>query len=158
MVLGRELAASPLVLVDARDDAALLLAPLERELAARFSHPKRRSEWILGRLAGKAALVRVLAAAHPPDVVVTDFSMPKTNGVELARALRVRLPNVVVVMVTGFPDLPDVIQAHREKLISALIVKPWDRDDLYRTISQLMRLKEMRRNVAVLSGKPDGAT
>src|SRR5277367_5821439 len=62
MVLGRELAFSPLVLVDARDEAGAPLAPIERELAARFSHPKRRSEWILGRLAAKAALARALAA------------------------------------------------------------------------------------------------
>jgi phosphopantetheinyl transferase len=74
MVLGRELADSPLVLVDARDEATDLLAPLERELAARFPHPKRRSEWILGRLAAKAALVRALAvrgvAVSPGEIVI----------------------------------------------------------------------------------------
>jgi 4'-phosphopantetheinyl transferase EntD len=74
MVLGRELALSPLVLVDAVDEAGARLAPAESELAARFKHPKRRSEWILGRLAAKAALVRALAArgetVAPEDLAV----------------------------------------------------------------------------------------
>jgi two-component system response regulator HupR/HoxA len=100
-----------------------------------------------------AAEALTVAERVNPVVVITDFAMPGTNGVELARELGVRMPNVSVVMVTGFPDLPDVIRAHRERLIAALLVKPWGRDEMLETVGQLARLHTMRSDVDQLVSK-----
>ncbi len=100
-----------------------------------------------------AAQALLLAEKVNPEVVITDFAMPATNGVELARELGRRMPSISVVMVTGFPDLPEVIRAHRERLIAALLVKPWGRDEMLETVGQLARLHAMRRDVDQLVSK-----
>ena len=41
-------------------------------------------------------------AAHPADLVITDMKMPKLGGNDLIRALRLRFPNLAVIMTTGF--------------------------------------------------------
>ncbi|HJZ98254.1 MAG TPA: response regulator [Candidatus Solibacter sp.] len=40
--------------------------------------------------------------AHRFDVVVTDFKMPRMNGIELIQRMRVLNPNVRVVLLSGF--------------------------------------------------------
>ncbi len=46
----------------------------------------------------------------PPAFLVTDVVMPGASGVELARALSVRIPSLGVVFVSGYPE--DVIAGH----------------------------------------------
>jgi len=56
---ARELAGSPLVVLSGEETSGLLpLARDEEQHAATLAHPKRREEWILGRLAAKEALAR----------------------------------------------------------------------------------------------------
>jgi CheY-like chemotaxis protein len=61
------------------------------------------------------------------DIVVTDFRMEGMNGVELARKLHERNPNVPVIIVTGYgpvdggEDVVDCLQ--KEKLFPALLEK-----------------------------------
>ncbi len=45
-----------------------------------------------------------IAALAPPHLLVTDFNLPGRNGVELALAVQVLVPDCRVVMVTGVPD------------------------------------------------------
>ena len=40
------------------------------------------------------------------DVLITDFSMPGMNGVELARAARQIRPQLAILVATGYADLP----------------------------------------------------
>ena len=40
------------------------------------------------------------------DVLITDFSMPGMNGVELARAARQIRPQLGILVATGYADLP----------------------------------------------------
>ncbi len=40
----------------------------------------------------------------PYDLVVTDYKMPETNGVELIEQLRAEKPQTLVVLISGFVD------------------------------------------------------
>lgn len=51
---------------------------------------------------GRDALIEALA--HRPDVVLTDLRMPRMDGIELTRALREKLPETAVVILTGYDD------------------------------------------------------
>jgi len=53
---------------------------------------------------GRAALEAYEGAEERFDVIVTDMSMPRMNGRELARAIRARGDGVPIVMVSGFVD------------------------------------------------------
>lgn len=51
---------------------------------------------------GEEALRAV--ATRPPDVVVMDLTMPRTNGVEATRRLKARWPDLRVVILTAHDD------------------------------------------------------
>jgi CheY-like chemotaxis protein len=49
----------------------------------------------------------ILAANRDIDIVVTDHAMPGMNGTELAHRIRVTRPELPVILVTGYADLPN---------------------------------------------------
>ena len=49
-----------------------------------------------------------------PDVVLTDVRMPGLDGLELLKLLRERAPNVDVILMSAFDDMPTVVAAMRE--------------------------------------------
>ena len=51
---------------------------------------------------GKAALDTLMEAETPVDLVLTDYAMPKMNGLELAQELRRRGIDVPIVLMSGF--------------------------------------------------------
>ena len=54
--------------------------------------------------AGNAAEALELCGKHGFDVVVTDYKMPKMNGVELIGRLRKLHPAIAVILISGFTD------------------------------------------------------
>jgi CheY-like chemotaxis protein len=54
--------------------------------------------------AGNAAEALELCAKHGFEVVVTDYKMPKMNGVELIARLRKLHPATAVILISGFTD------------------------------------------------------
>ena len=53
---------------------------------------------------GAAALAELERRAGAFDLVITDVSMPCLGGVELAREIQERWPNLPVVLMSGYPD------------------------------------------------------
>jgi len=53
---------------------------------------------------GAAAEALDLCGKHTFDVVVTDYKMPKMNGVELIGRLRKLHPSTSVILISGFTD------------------------------------------------------
>ena len=70
------------------------------------------------------AALAVLAESHI-DMVLTDVRMPGMDGLELLRLLRERMPDLAVVLMTAYDDLPTVSTAMREGAADFL-VKPLD--------------------------------
>jgi len=62
-----------------------------------------------------------------PDLVLTDHKMPGTTGLELLGILRKINPDVPVVMISGYLDRQDLIQAISAGVF-AVIEKPFDSD------------------------------
>jgi len=50
--------------------------------------------------------LEVLREGRHVDLLLTDFSMPKMNGAELAKAARTLRPDLPIVLATGFAELP----------------------------------------------------
>jgi len=77
----------------------------------------------------REALDAVLSGKISVDLVVTDFNMPGTSGLEIARAIRDALPELPVILVSGY-----VNQELRTRAAAAgvreLISKPQDLEEL----------------------------
>ena len=81
----------------------------------------------VGATNGEEAL-RLLAESRF-DVVVVDVRMPGMNGVQLARLIRHKHPQVAVVLITGHGSMGDAA-ACREFGASEVLAKPVDLQDL----------------------------
>ena len=78
-----------------------------------------------------------------PDVVLTDVRMPGLDGLELLRLLRERAPNVDVIMMSAFDDMPTVVVAMREGATDFL-AKPLDLHDVRRVLSRTLEDRRTR--------------
>jgi len=87
------------------------------------------------------ALEAFLADPGAFDLVVTDYSMPKLTGVELARRINARGHRVPVLLLTGFvEDLPE--RTFREAGIVRALTKPVARRDLALALRELLDARE----------------
>lgn len=66
------------------------------------------------------------------DLVVTDYSMPRMNGGQLAMALRQIRPHLPILLATGYADLPPGAEIDLPRL-----AKPYDQRQLQREIAKL---------------------
>src|SRR5579863_4048766 len=71
-------------------------------LAARRSVLEELGHRVL--TSGSAADALELCGKHTFDVVVTDYKMPKMNGIELIGRLRKLHPSTAVILISGFTD------------------------------------------------------
>jgi DNA-binding response OmpR family regulator len=85
---------------------------------------------------GEKALAKIATAARPFDLVITDHLMPRVSGVELVRELRARnFGGKVVVLSAHLAE--NNIKAYQELGVDMMISKPFDVDELRRTIDVL---------------------
>ena len=92
------------------------------------------------------AALGMLARAHP-DVVLSDIRMGGIGGIELLTILRERAPQVDVMLMTAFDDLPTVATAMREGAVDFL-VKPLDLHQLRRVLDKVLEDRDARAQSA----------
>jgi CheY-like chemotaxis protein len=81
---------------------------------------------------GQAALERV--AHEVPGVILLDMKMPRMNGWEFARAFRARYGRLTPIVV--LTAATDAGQRAREIQAEGYLGKPFELDDLLRTVEQ----------------------
>lgn len=73
------------------------------------------------------------------DIVLTDLSMPRTDGVTLAAEIKSRKPSTKVVLISGYGGEKAYERAGRNQCIDAALSKPFDVSDISRTVRQLLK-------------------
>ena len=91
---------------------------------------------------GTAALATV--GKSQADVVVTDVRMPDLSGLDVLRELRSRAPDVDVILMTAFDDMPTVVEAMKHGA-AEFLVKPLDLDELQRTLDRVFSDRALRQ-------------
>ncbi len=91
---------------------------------------------------GEAALAAV--EARGADVVVTDWRMPGTDGMELLRRLHATRPKLPVILVTAHGSVPSAVAAMREGAFD-YITKPFDNDELRALVGRALDLTRLER-------------
>jgi DNA-binding NarL/FixJ family response regulator len=84
-----------------------------------------------------------------PDIVITDYRMPKMDGVELVLAMRHHLPDTRFIMLTGSDELAVAMKAINEARIDSFLVKPCDKEDLEQAIEDSQSRIEQSRQAFV---------
>ena len=85
-----------------------------------------------------AQVLDILQNGQEVDLLITDFSMPRMNGEQLARASKALQPNLPVLLATGYADLPPGSASELPR-----IGKPYQQDQLAAAIAKVMALQAL---------------
>ncbi|MEO8431439.1 MAG: sigma-54 dependent transcriptional regulator [Acidobacteriota bacterium] len=86
------------------------------------------------------------------DVVLTDFQMEGTSGIDLLKACRADADPPEVLLVTGVGSIRHAVEAMRLGAFDYLS-KPVEPKELLHRISQALETRNLKRSVAALSGE-----
>lgn len=116
------------ILVFVVDDNALL-GEITRQLIASAGYETKLFHQ------GLPARGEMLGGSHPPVVLVTDFDIGDINGLDLIGEVRVKLPQLKTLLVSGTAK-PEVLARHPVKP-DQFLAKPFRADDLIGAVDRL---------------------
>ncbi len=83
------------------------------------------------------------------DLIMLDYKLPDTTGLEILRTLRETDRDVVVIMMTAFSSIESAVDAIKLGAYD-YITKPFDMDQLLRTVNKALETTKLRREVREL--------
>ena len=107
---------------------------------------------VLRAESGPAAL-EILAKEGEVAVIISDQRMPKMSGTEFLSLTAAQYPDVIRIILTGYTDVEDLVEAINAGKVFKYVTKPWDAEDLKMLVSQAVdthnilkaRTNELRR-------------
>ncbi len=102
------------------DDESYILPPLAILLSDQFNVVT----------ADSAAAAEEVFARQQIDLVLTDQNMPRKTGVQLLEWVRHHHPRTVRLLMTGYGEMQDAIDAINRGNVYYYLIKPWRIDDL----------------------------
>lgn len=82
-------------------------------------------------------------------LVVVDYLMPGMRGDELLINIRKRSPETLCIMLTGQADLSAVANAINNEALFRFLAKPWNKEDLLKTMEEAFRRRELEKNIKI---------
>ena len=79
------------------------------------------------------------------DLIISDQRMPQMTGVELFEAIKDQYPDVLRMVMTGYSDMQAVIDSINKGRVYQYISKPWDEEDLKRTLDNALETYSLRK-------------
>jgi diguanylate cyclase (GGDEF)-like protein len=80
--------------------------------------------------ASSAEEAEKICAAQPVSIILADQKMPGRTGVELLEWVRIHSPRTIRLMMTGFTDFQQTVNAINRGQVYRIILKPWRTDEL----------------------------
>jgi DNA-binding NtrC family response regulator len=115
-----------------------------------LGHCRRRGIEAVAADSAEAALIEIRNVE--PDLVLTDVRMANMDGLALLGMLRERVPEVDVVIMTAFEDMPTAVAAMKAGALEYL-VKPLDLDVIDLVIDRSFRDRSLRRRMEHLTAE-----
>jgi len=85
---------------------------------------------------------------HDVDAVLSDFDMPRMNGLDLMQRLRIAKPHIARVILSARSDVNVVVRALNEGSVHRFLLKPWDSVDLAGILQMTLRTMERAQGEA----------
>ncbi len=106
------------------DDEPYILPTLKALLSGEFD--------VLTAAGGEEA--QRLMQARPVDVLLTDQKMPRCTGVQLLEWARQHSPRTIRLLMTGYSELEDAVEAINRGHVYYYLLKPWRTEDLLQVL------------------------
>lgn len=122
------------------DDEPHVLSALRRAITAH--HRNKTQEWVIETFElPEQAIERAYEERF--DLILSDYHMPKMNGVTLLTQIRELQPQSVRIILSGHADLGALIGAINEAQIARFISKPWFDSELYLVLQQALQYQAL---------------
>ncbi len=72
------------------------------------------------------------------QLVISDYRMPKMNGVDFLREVYDKWPETIRIVLSGYADTASIVEAVNDGHIYKFIPKPWNDDELKVTIAKAL--------------------
>lgn len=93
------------------------------------------------------------ARAQCFDLFLSDFRMPKTNGVQFLTEVKLLQPNAVRLILSGYTDLEALMGAINAAEIYRFITKPWVDYDIITILKQALAARDLLLENKTLADK-----
>lgn len=90
---------------------------------------------------------KLLIKSVDVHIIIADQKMPVTTGVEFFYEIREELPDPIRILLTGYTDVEDIIEAINKGHIFSYVKKPWDEYELHNTISNAFEMYQARKSL-----------
>ncbi len=102
------------------DDEPAILPSLAALLAPEFQV----------HVASSADAAQALLEKHRIDLILTDQRMPRRSGIELLEWVKQHSPQTVRLLMTGYGELDDAVEAINRGQVYYFLLKPWRTEEL----------------------------
>ncbi len=102
----------------------------------------RRDFQVLRAESGMSAL-EILSVEGEVAVIISDQRMPEMKGTEFLSKTVPQFPNTMRIILTGFTDVEDLVDAINAGQVYKFITKPWDPDELKRVVQRAVETYEL---------------
>ena len=119
-----------------RSKIRLLYVDDEKGYQESFRRAMRREKTLLIETASDGVEALKKLKIFPADIVITDVKMPKMDGLALLEEVRIRYPDIFVVVVSGYGTIEDAVNAMKAGAYD-YILKPFDFDAIRMVIEKI---------------------
>jgi diguanylate cyclase (GGDEF)-like protein len=81
-----------------------------------------------------AEAAQAVFARHPINLILTDQKMPRQTGIQLLEWVRENYPRTVRLLMTGYAELDDTIDAINRGQVYHFLLKPWRTEELLQIV------------------------
>ena len=99
---------------------------------------------VLRAESGHAALA-ILAEQPDVAIVISDQRMPGMSGTEFLRQTAAKHPNIMRIILTGYTDVGDLVDAINEGKVFKYVTKPWEDEHLRAVVKQALETHQVLR-------------
>ncbi len=96
---------------------------------------------------GLMAVERVLLEC--PDLLLLDLKMPKLDGMEVLRKVKIHFPDLIVIILTAHGTTSNAVEAMKAGAFDYLM-KPFDIDELLLTVAKALEVENLRQQIDYL--------
>ncbi|MFN3315678.1 MAG: response regulator, partial [Raineya sp.] len=82
---------------------------------------------------------------NPISLIITDQKMPEMTGTEFLKSIIHKYPDAIRIVLTGFSDIQDIIQAVNECKIHQYVTKPYENGEMKTIIDKALETYQLNR-------------
>lgn len=96
---------------------------------------------------------QAILQTHRIDLLLTDQRMPRRTGVELLEWAKLHSPRTIRLLMTGYSELEDAVEAINKGSVYYYLLKPWRTEDLHQVLRNAADKFRLERSRDELLGK-----